>query len=280
MGHMINVERDLVDLKDVAKGTLPDSVRKSQLLKSLSKINLLTPDFANAKTAKNSQFEAFQSFILHLSPADLAFKELGIRGTVCPLASAGCKAACLNTAGRGRFDNIQLSRLRKTLYFILFRDEFMSHLDKEIGKLSKKARINAKQLVVRLNGTSDIQWETIILNRVFSTNNIFESHPSVQFYDYTKIVRRLNKVAQYPNYFVIFSASESNHVDSRQALALGFNVAMVFDSIPTSYKGFTVINGDLHDFRFLDQGRGVIVGLKAKGKAKYDRSGFVREVAV
>lgn len=294
MGHMMNVERDLKHLKIIARGEVKDQTYltwlKTSVLKSLSKVNLLTSDHANAKTAKNAQFEAYQSFILHLSPATMAFEYIGRRGTVCPLASAGCKTACLNTAGRGRFDSIQLSRLRKTLYFILFRDEFMSHLNKEIAKLNKKACLNAKQLVVRLNGTSDIQWENIELNQLqllTNTNvndlgkifkpNIFEAYPNVQFYDYTKIVRRLNKVSQYDNYFVIFSASESNHDDSRQALALGFNVAMVFSTIPETYKGHRVINGDMHDFRFLDQGRGVIVGLKAKGKAKQDTSGFVRQ---
>jgi hypothetical protein len=36
-----------------------------------------------------------------------------------------------------------------------------------------------------------------------------------------------------------------------------------------------VIDGDLSDLRFLDPSGGVIVGLKAKGKAKKDLSGFV-----
>lgn len=270
MGHMMNVNRDLDQLKALAKG---ETIDKSLLLKSLGKINLLTPDFANAKTAKNSQFEAFQSYILHLSPATMAFEYIGQRGTVCPLASQGCKAVCLNTAGRGRFDSIQLSRLRKTLYFILFKDTFMQQLNKEISKLEKKARINAKQLVVRLNGTSDIQFENIGLGQGL---NVFDTFPNVQFYDYTKIVRRLTKPLP-TNYYLIFSASETNHADARQALTLGFNVAMVFDVIPQVYKGFKVINGDNHDFRFLDQGRGVIVGLKAKGKAKHDTSGFVRQ---
>jgi hypothetical protein len=56
------------------------------------------------------------------------------------------------------------------------------------------------------------------------------------------------------------------------------NAAAVFKGpskgLPRAYKGFPVIDGDLHDLRFLDP-HGVIVGLKAKGKAVYDQSGFV-----
>lgn len=246
-----------------------------RLMKSLKKINLLTPDFANTKMSKNNkQFSQYESYILHLSPADIAFKYLNIKGNLCPMASKGCLAACLNTAGRGKFNSIQESRLRKTLYFVLFRDMFMSHLEKEISKLEAKAIKNGKRLVLRLNGTSDIQWENIKLGQ--SGLNIFQRFDMVQFYDYTKILTRLEKKQLPSNYYVIFSASESNDLHWNKALTLGYNVAMVFDNIPTSYKTHSVINGDLHDFRFMDGQRGVIVGLKAKGKAKKDQSGFVK----
>ncbi len=55
----------------------------------------------------------------------------------------------------------------------------------------------------------------------------------------------------------------------------GNNIAVVFrKSLPKTFKGFKVINGDNHDLRFVD-GSGVIVGLTAKGKAKKDTTGFV-----
>jgi hypothetical protein len=38
--------------------------------------------------------------------------------------------------------------------------------------------------------------------------------------------------------------------------------------------GHRVVNGDLHDLRLLDP-KNVVVGLKAKGMAKTDYSGFV-----
>jgi hypothetical protein len=43
--------------------------------------------------------------------------------------------------------------------------------------------------------------------------------------------------------------------------------------VPQSHWGKPVIDGDKHDARFLDQA-GTIVGLKAKGQAKKDTTGF------
>ena len=45
-------------------------------------------------------------------------------------------------------------------------------------------------------------------------------------------------------------------------------------SLPETFLGRPVINGDKDDLRFLDP-KNVIVGLYAKGKAKKDTSGFV-----
>ena len=67
-----------------------------------------------------------------------------------------------------------------------------------------------------------------------------------------------------------------------EVLAKRGNVAVVFDTkvghpLPRRYLGARVIDGDLHDLRFLDP-RGVVVGLRAKGLAKADQSGFVVRV--
>ena len=243
---------------------------KLQLRSELSEVKILTPDHANAKTAKNMG-KGYLSFILHLAPSDVSGYN------VCPAASKGCKMACLNTAGRGRFQSIQDSRIRKTLYYIKVKDLFVSQLDKEITALTKKGIKLDLKPVVRLNGTSDIPWEYI---KMRDNKSVFELHTAVQFYDYTKILTRLAKLRAFnlPNYHITFSRSEANDADCDKALGLGFNVATVFDIIPTSWLGQQVINGDGHDLRFLDEGEGVIVGLKAKGKAKVDTSGFVKYV--
>ena len=71
-------------------------------------------------------------------------------------------------------------------------------------------------------------------------------------------------VKQLPsNYHLTFSRSETNDVKALELLNAGFNVAMVFDKLPETYKGFKVVNGDLDDLRFKDD-KNVIVGLKYK----------------
>lgn len=265
--ELTQVERDLIDLINI-DDLGPDA--KLDLVNRLSKIDLLSKGAVNPKTAKTLGLDV-SNFILHLTPSDLS----GFN--VCPAASKGCRAACLNGAGRGLFDGVQLPRLRKTLYFIHFRAHFLSHLDSEIAKIERDAAKSGLRPVVRLNGTSDLAFESF---KIRDGKSIFELYQNVTFYDYTKMFNRLArlKLMQLKNYHVTFSASETNSVEARKALGLGFNVAMVFDAIPKTYKGFEVIDGDLHDFRFLDQGQGVIVGLKAKGPAKRDASGFVRRV--
>lgn len=249
-----------------------DDVARIALATELADNTLLTPDHANAKTAKNMG-KGFLSVILHLAPANVSGYNM------CPAASMGCKAACLNTAGRGRFASIQESRIRKTLYYVKLRKLFLSTLDSELAKLERKSIKLGLKAVVRLNGTSDIPWEHV---KIRDDKSIFELYPNVQFYDYTKVFGRLARLAvlSLPNYHITFSRSESNDSECDKAQALGFNVATVFDAIPETWNGQRVVNGDGHDLRFLDDGRGVIVGLKAKGDAKRDLSGFVKYVAL
>jgi hypothetical protein len=223
----------------------------------------------NPKLLKG-QKKGYLSSVLHLAPADLSGKN------TCPKATAGCKAACLNTAGRGGIfkkgestNVIQQARIRKTKMFFEDRRAFLNELTVEIVKTIKSAEKKNLIPVFRLNGTSDIAWEKY---EVISGKNIFQMFPDVQFYDYTKIVGR--KVKHIPNYHLTFSKADGNDMDVRLAASNGMNVAAVFHKLPETYIGRPVINGDETDLRFLDP-KGVIVGLKAKGKAKKDTSGFV-----
>ena len=223
---------------------------------------------ANPKIQKGTKL-GYLSFILHLAPADLSGRN------TCPKATAGCKAACLNTAGRGGMfkkgentNMIQKARIRKTQYFYEARDYFMQDLYEDIQKGIKMATKLGLTPVFRLNGTSDLSWEKYTIN----DKNLFELFPTVQFYDYTKVLGR--KVSQYKNYFLIFSKADGNDSDVAEAILQGMNVAAVFDKVPEEHMGRPVINADEHDLRFLDA-KGVIAGLKAKGRAKKDYSGFV-----
>lgn len=217
----------------------------------------------NPKLMKGEK-KGYLSFVLHLAPADVSGKE------VCPKRTAGCTAACLNTAGRGGMfkkgettNVIQQARIRKTKMFFEQRDEFMKLLEADIRLGIKQAEKKGMIPCFRLNGTSDLAWEKY---------GIIEKFPEVQFYDYTKI--RGRKVSHLTNYHLTFSKADGNDMDARLAASEGMNVAVVFKEMPETYMGRVVINGDDTDLRFLDS-KGVIVGLKAKGKAKKDTTGFV-----
>ena len=231
---------------------------------------------ANPKIQKGTKL-GYLSFILHLAPATLSGKE------TCPKRTAGCTAACLNTAGRGGMfkkgestNIIQQARIRKTKEFFESRMAFMTQLVKDIELGKKQAAKLGLTPVFRLNGTSDLSWEKYGVKRNgHYFDNIFLAFPEVQFYDYTKVLGR--KVKDIANYHLTFSAADGNDADVAKAIEQGMNVAMVFDALPAEYAGRSVINADETDLRFLDP-KGVIAGLKAKGRAKKDTSGFVRRV--
>jgi hypothetical protein len=170
----------------------------------------------------------------------------------------------------GKFANVQSARVAKTKFFADDREEFKAQLRKDILELIKKAEKLGMSPAVRLNGTSDIGFEIMYAD-------LLAEFPSVQFYDYTKVKSRMLRYLQGKapaNYSLTFSRAESNTVDAWEIMSLGGNVAAVFKEVPTEYMGFKVIDGDESDARFLDE-RGVIVGLKAKGLAKKDTTGFV-----
>ena len=229
--------------------------------------------------------QGYNTYILHLAPASLSGYN------TCPKATEGCKAACLNTAGRGGMfkrgettNTIQQARIRKTKAFYENRSAFLVDLEKDIElEIKKSARLDLVP-VFRLNGTSDLSWEKYsVVRRGVEYDNIFMAFPEVQFYDYTKVLGR--KVTNIPNYHLTFSAADGNDRDVVIALTQGYNVAMVFNlkktlAMPEFHpmlgRAIPVFNGDDSDLRFLDP-RGVIVGLYAKGKAKKDTSGFVKQ---
>jgi hypothetical protein len=167
---------------------------------------------------------------------------------------------------RGENTNmIQKARIRKTEYFFNDRDAFMKDLYRDIVKAKAFAEKRGLIPVFRLNGTSDLSWEKYTVGT--TDMNLFQLFPTTQFYDYTKILGR--KVARYPNYHLTFSKADGNDADVAEALLQGMSVVAVYDKIPAG-----VPSADETDLRFLDP-KGIMLGLKAKGRAKKDYSGFV-----
>ena len=222
----------------------------------------------NAKTTKGDK-RGYLTGILYLASSD----ESGYQ--VCPMAKkAGCEAPCLDFAGRGKFAKTRASRIRKTRLYFENRPLFMEMLRKDLKALIRKAERENLIPCVRLNGTSDLPWYAMI-----------KEFPNLQFYDYTKILRpKLWGGTYLHNYHVTFSAGK--HTTDQEItwhLRNGRNVAMVFNekfprkTILIDYLYQPGVDGDETDLRFLDP-QGVVVALTAKGTAKKDNGGFVRNV--
>ena len=227
---------------------------------------LLSPGHTNAKTAKNE----IKTFILYLAP----YNQNAAGVNLCPKASKGCAAACLFNAGRGAFNSVQNARINKTNFYVNDKALFIKKLAGEIVKEIAKAKKKGEQIAFRLNGTSDQDF--IYLLKKYAGLNIEDLAPVAVFYDYTKILGKVKKYINAPNYVLTFSRAEDNERDAIAALNMGANVSAVFsDQLPTRYKGFKVVDGDTSDLVMLNNS-GVILGLRAKGKkARLDTSGFV-----
>ena len=229
----------------------------------MSNYKLLSVD-SNPKIAKSNKLsDEYWSCIMHLRP---------VNTRICPYQiEAGCKDACLNTAGvAGIFPSVQDARQRKTDLFLNDQAEFMTQLVLDVIKFIKACDRKGKKPAIRLNGTSDIQWEKIIVE---CGQNIFEMFPQVQWYDYTKIPTR--KIKHLINYHLTWSYSEASSKYANNFNKVKYNIAVVFDKkLPKTFRGRKVIDGYKHDMRFMDEDN-VVVGLLAKGKAKVEDNGFV-----
>ena len=251
-------------------------------------MKLLT--IGNPKTEKSVNF-GFLTAVLHLAPSNLS----GI-ANVCSRATKGCIAACLNTAGRGGIikageitNAIQLCRIARTRFLFEDTREFLSKLDSEIASHVRASRKLGLTPAVRLNGTSDLDWSKLPTKNwgELSADLIrFRSESDkVVFYDYTKRADLFDTYMQkrFP-IELAFSRAETD-ANKRVAAAIlrrpgtGGRVAAVFDTpkgkaLPETFNGVSVVDGDEHDLIFKHAGP-VVIGLRAKGKARRDSTGFV-----
>ena len=238
---------------------------------------LLTIGLESPKVGKGQEEFHVLTAVLHLSPYDLAGA-----GNVCASASPECVALCLNTAGRGGMpgpyfgDMIHGARKARTRWYFEDRAGFLDKLRGEIRMLERRAKRKGWKLAIRVNGTSDLPGLALALAEEF---------PHVQFYDYTKHPQPWKRVRH--NYHLTFSRSERNAREVLEALKNGVNVAVVFSTrksqpLPETFLGRPVVDGDVTDLRFLDpkgaDGKGLIIGLRAKGKARKGTWGFVVNV--
>ena len=215
---------------------------------------------ADAKTVKGEKL-GFLTGIMYLEP----------NTKVCPSATAAsCINDCLYSAGRGAFNSVQLARSNKGKLVEMHNEIAMVAIYDSIRKLVVKANNKGLTPVVRLNGTSDIDWTT----KLIDGKTLFAHYPDVQFYDYTKRPNIARKAQNIDNYHVTvsYSSAESYAGIVNKFQSMDNNIAVVFDGgLPDTFLDMPVIDGDVSDLRFLDnketKGR-VVVGLKAKGQAR------------
>lgn len=219
------------------------------------------------------------TYCLYLAPSDLSGYN------VCP-CSKYCKEYCLNGSGRNRMDIlhtkksdknnlsvIDRSRIKKTKLFFEEKTFFMNWLIREIKRAQNYAKKLNMEFSVRLNGTSDIN----ILDFNLNNKSILDLFPTVQFYDYTKVPTRFNLLKNFKNYDLTFSFNGYNWAVCESLLKKGHKVAVVFEKLPKTFKGYNVIDGNLYDMRYKDNG-GVIIGLTYHRVANnYDANGVYKK---
>jgi len=246
-------------------------VNRSQA-KKVTGISNLTGINSSSKLAHNQEIGVYTS-VFYGAPARNSGYE------TCPNATDSCRGACLYASGLAKVEEyagkntIKKCRVNRTKLFFEHQAFFMGWLVDEIKAAQAKADRDGMVYSVRLNGTTDIAWETV---EVQGFNNIFEMFPDVQFYDYTKSFARMS--LNISNYHLTFSytGEGANVEQTMEILFAGGNVAMVFDTkrgyeLPEQYAGFEVIDGDVTDYRPADE-VGVIVGLRLKMQASAKRN--------
>ena len=199
------------------------------------------------------------TYCIYLAPADMSGYN------VCP-NSKYCKQFCLNASGQNRVDVmargvegsfINQSRIKKTKLFFENRELFMEIMVREIKSAQKYAQKNNLGFSVRINGTSDLN-PTIFK---YDGKNILEVFPSVQFYDYTKLPSRISLLSKYPNYDLTLSYNGYNWEECKTFMDNGGKAAVVFEKgLPTTWRGYKVVDGNNYDMRYLDP-NGCIIGL-------------------
>ncbi len=222
---------------------------------------------SDSKTRKGVK-KGYLTGINYFAPAWSA----GTGFNFCGYATKECINGCLNTSGQaGVFPSIIKSRIAKTRAYVAAPRVFVDGMRKAINKLVDRALREGLTPCVRINGTSDIPKLAMRLANEYRLPEVGQ----VQFYDYTKIPKPWLRTLE--NYHLTFSFSGENLAESLESLENGINVAVVFQGEPPAmWHGYPVINGDESDLRFLDP-VGVIVGLRAKGRARQmTAGGFVQ----
>jgi hypothetical protein len=231
---------------------------------------LLSEDIG--KTQKNDA----RTYALAFLPA----KTSGL-ANVCAFEDR-CAATCVAFSGKGGVQSVRDARWVRLAFAIENPRAFAWLLTAELAKIHIDAvgqwwtdhagqelptGSAAPLRLVRLNAYSDLRWERVC-------GWLLRDCTAVGFYDYTKHTTRSRPATDLPhNYRLTYSVSRrSTLAEVRAAVRAGRNAAVVFaarahsnhDTLPATWAGLEVIDGDTTDDRYSDP-VAVVVGLRRKG---------------
>lgn len=215
---------------------------------------------AQSAKLRHSYYHQVSTYGIYLAPSTLS----GFN--VCP-NSDYCKENCLNESGHNKVEllgnkakarktkkkfkdsSINKRRILITRLFFANREVFMRLCVHEINNAMKRAKTIGHFFSIRLNCTSDISPTAFTLDG----KNILQIFPNVSFYDYTKVPKRLELLAKYPNYDLTWSIDGSikNRKIGLEFLERGGRVAVVYgtDTMPKLWYGYKTEDGDKSDYR-------------------------------
>ena len=188
----------------------------------------------------------------------------------CANSSEGCRANCIYYSGYGATKTVQKARIRKTIMYFEERRDFLSLVNMDIKSAIKFSERNNMKPAFRLDGTTDIGL----------AKHFVGLYLKVQFYDYTKIMKRVKLAEKYDNWHVTYSLSENTTKSTIKILLAGTtNIAIPFKVVPNvggrfRLWGRKLVDGYSTDLRFLD-GEKRIVCLKAGGRGRKSSSEFI-----
>ena len=200
--------------------------------------------------------------ILYLQPAG----KVSLR-TICDGAvAAGCEGPCLISSGQLGMSTGQRAATKRTIILLLAPAVFEQSVLREIDKAEKRAEKTGIPALFRLNGTSDIDFSSIIRQR-----------PRSDFYDYSKVLSRLRKNTL-SNYHITFSGSmysKQSKAALAKAVARNHTIAVAYNTKLIASDNITIpkhlADFDDSDLRPLDSA-GTIGALKRKGSNKLERA--------
>lgn len=249
----------MITLYDVIESDKINDNAKNWALENIEYLKKPMKLFGSSQKVEKGS-DKFNTYILYLQPADKVATQ-----SLCVFADdAGCKNPCLISSGQLGMSVGQNAATKRTILMLLRPEWFNEQLLIEIDKAETKALRDNIPALFRLNGTSDIDFGSIIKQR-----------PASMFYDYTKVLGRVRK-NKLTNYDLTFSGSmysDQSRAALKKAVKRDYRIAIAVNTkgiqrdplqVPTRFMSF-----DKTDLRHLDKaGIGL---LKRKGSSISER---------